>query len=114
VENMQTSSVLQQSLNQMQRSFYSDPQCKNLESNLQIFNFILHFLATSSMHNRSVIRKSLSDTNTYSHFPSPTHTTINISLQQPSASIAQNGASKADLPYRNSAPFGVLSKYKLY
>jgi len=34
VEDMQTSSVLQQSLNQMQRSFYSDPQCK---INLQIF-----------------------------------------------------------------------------
>jgi hypothetical protein len=34
VENMQTSSVLQQSLNQMQRSFYSDPQSK---INLQIF-----------------------------------------------------------------------------
>jgi hypothetical protein len=25
---MQTSSVLQQSYNQIQRSFYSDPQCK--------------------------------------------------------------------------------------
>jgi hypothetical protein len=27
-EDMQTSSVLQQSYNQIQRSFYSDPQCK--------------------------------------------------------------------------------------
>jgi len=41
----------------------------------------------------------------------PRHTTLNISMQQPSISIAQSSASRADVPYRTLAPFGLLSKY---
>jgi hypothetical protein len=66
------------------------------------------------MHNRSTIEKALSDTNKYFHFHSPTYTTFNILMQQPSTSIAQIGVSKADLPYRNFASFRVLSKYELH
>ncbi|CAF3419510.1 unnamed protein product [Rotaria sp. Silwood1] len=97
MENMQTSSILQQSLNQMQslniqRSFYSDPT------------------SASSVSNRSVIPKPLNDSNAYTHFAPLTHTTTSLSMQQPSPSIVQSGVSKADLPYRNFAPLGVLSK----
>jgi hypothetical protein len=64
------------------------------------------FLATSSMHNRSLTTKPLSN----SHFG---HTTITVSTQQqPSNSLAQSGITRADLPYRSLAPLGVLSKYK--
>ncbi|CAF0832259.1 unnamed protein product [Adineta steineri] len=86
VESMQTSSMLQQSLGQMQRSFYSDPQ------------------STSSMYNRSMMPKTLN--NAYS----PTYTTVNMSVQQPSSSISQSGITKSDSPYRSLAPYGVLSK----
>ena len=66
------------------------------------------------MFNRSTIRlKSFIDPSTYTHFPSPTHTTIDTSVQQPSTSIAQIGISKVDVPYRSLAPLGVLSKYQL-
>ncbi|CAF0979681.1 unnamed protein product [Adineta ricciae] len=87
VENMQTSSVLQQSLGQVQRSLYNDAQ------------------STSSM-----ISKARNDPNTYSHFASPNHTSIQMSSQYPSTSMPQTSASQADLPYRSPAPFGVLSK----
>ena len=81
---MQTSSVLQQSLNQMQRSFYSDPQCQS-----------------------SISSKPLINTSTYTHFGPPRqHTTVNMSTQQ----LALSNISKADLPYRSLASLGVLSK----
>ncbi|CAF2602109.1 unnamed protein product [Rotaria sp. Silwood2] len=97
MENMQTSSILQQSLNQMQslhiqRSFYSDPT------------------SASSISNRSVVPKPLNNSDTYTHFTPLTHTTTSLSMQQLSPSIVQSSVSKADLPYRNMAPFGVLSK----
>jgi hypothetical protein len=41
------------------------------------------------------------------------HTTLNMSTQQPSISIAQSSVSRSDLPYRNLAPYGVLSKYRI-
>ncbi|UJR20902.1 hypothetical protein I4U23_024011 [Adineta vaga] len=87
LENMQTSSVLQQSLGQLQRSVYNDSQ-------------------TTS----SVVPKVLNNSNTYSHFGSLPHTSIQMSTQLPSTSLAQSSASKADLPYRSLAPLGVLSK----
>ncbi|CAF0843587.1 unnamed protein product [Adineta ricciae] len=95
VEDAQGSSILQQSMTDMQtlqgqRSFYSDP------------------LSTTSLHNRSVISKPLINTALYS----PSHTTVSV---LPNTSIVQNsflngGVSKADLPYRSLAQFGVLSK----
>ncbi|CAF3406257.1 unnamed protein product [Rotaria socialis] len=95
VENMHGSSVLQQSMNDMQnlqtqQSFYSDP------------------LSTTSLNNRSIFSKPLMNTSSYT----PSHTTVPV---PPNASIIQNsflngGVSKADLPYRSSAQYGVLSK----
>ncbi|CAF3486156.1 unnamed protein product [Rotaria sp. Silwood1] len=95
VENLHGSSILQQSINDMQnlqsqRSFYTDPQC------------------TTSLQNRSIFSKPLMNTSSYS----PSHTTVSV---QPNASIVQNsflngGVSKADLPYRSLAQYGVLSK----
>ncbi|CAF0903757.1 unnamed protein product [Adineta steineri] len=95
VENMHASSILQQSMNEMQdlqahRSFYSDP------------------LSTTSVNNRSTVSKTLINTSFYP----PLHTTVSV---QPNTSILQNsflngGVSKADLPYRSLAQFGVLSK----
>jgi hypothetical protein len=64
------------------------------------------------MHNRSLTTKPLSNTSTYSHFGPSAHTTINVSMQQPSSSLAQSGITKADLPQRSLASFGVLSKYE--
>jgi hypothetical protein len=63
------------------------------------------------MNNRSVLPKTSNNASTYSQFASPPHTTVNVSMQQPSGSMAQSGISKADLPYRSLAQFGVLSKY---
>ncbi|CAF0900705.1 unnamed protein product [Rotaria sp. Silwood1] len=95
VENLHGSSILQQSINDMQnlqsqRSFYTDPQC------------------TTSLQNRSIFSKPLMNTSSYS----PSHTTVSV---QPNASMVQNsflngGVSKADLPYRSLAQYGVLSK----
>ncbi|CAF4438457.1 unnamed protein product, partial [Adineta steineri] len=91
---MHASSILQQSMNEMQdlqahRSFYSDP------------------LSTTSVNNRSTVSKTLINTSFYP----PLHTTVSV---QPNTSILQNsfrngGVSKADLPYRSLAQFGVLS-----
>lgn len=65
-------------------------------------------LATTSLHNRSIIPKQLVNTSVFS----PSHTTVSV---QPNTSIVQNsflngGVSKADLPYRSLAQYGVLSK----
>ena len=116
IENMPTSSILQQSLNEMQtlhaqQSFYSDPLCRNIFACFKIFeshSCLSLSLAASTMHNRSVISKPLVNTSVYS----PSHTTVSV---QPNASIAQSsylngGVSKADVPYRSLASFGVLSK----
>ncbi|CAF3238887.1 unnamed protein product [Rotaria socialis] len=92
MENLQTSSILQQSLPQMQRSFYSDPA------------------TTSTILNHSVIPKPLINSNSYTHSTHLTHTTTSISMQLPTSSIIRSGASKADLPYKHLAPLGVLSK----
>jgi len=95
VEDLQGSSILQQSMTEVQtlqnhRSVYSDPQ------------------SAMSMHNRSVISRPLVNTSVFS----PSHTTVSF---QPNASIAQHsflngGVSRADIPYRSFAPYGVLSK----
>ena len=70
----------------------------------------LTFLATSTIHRRSMISKPSNETSGYTHFASPGHTTVNLSMQQPTISNGQNGTSKADLPSRTLAPFGVLSR----
>ena len=59
-----------------------------------------------------MVSKARNDPNTNSHFASPSHTSIQMSSQLPSTSMAQTSASQADLPYRSPAPFGVLSKYR--
>ncbi len=69
---------------------------------------ICFLLATTSLNNRSVISKPLINTSAFS----PSHTTVSV---QPNTSIMQSsflngGVSKADLPYRSLAQFGVLSK----
>ncbi len=71
------------------------------------------FLATSSIHNRSTTSKPLNNTSTYTHFAPPRHTTLDVSMRPSSVSIAQTSVSKAELPYRNLAPLGVLSKYRI-
>jgi hypothetical protein len=115
VEDMHGSSILQQSMNEMQnlqnqRSFYSDTQCKILKNknNSQISWYWC--LATTTLNNRSVISKPLVNTSVFS----PLHTTVSV---QPNTSIVQSsvlngGVSRADLPYRSLAQFGVLSKYE--
>jgi len=95
LENLPTSSILQQSMNEMQnlhghQSFYSDPS------------------TTSTLHNRSIVSRPLTNTSLFS----PSHTTVSV---QPNLSIAQasflnGGVSRADLPLRSLAQFGVLSK----
>jgi len=113
---MHGSSILQQSINEMQnlqnqQSFYSDPQCKiSKTKKKEIRNYFAFILATTSLNNRSVISKPLINTTVLS----PSHTTVSV---QPNASIVQStflngGVSKADLPYRSLAQFGVLSKYE--
>ena len=67
--------------------------------------------ATSTVHNRSIAPKPLVNTS----FLSPSHTTVSV---QPNVSIVQSsflngGVSKADIPYRSLAQFGVLSKYSI-
>lgn len=116
MENAQDSSILQQSMNDMQglhaqRSFYSDPLCKPLlgGDDRSLDERCGLISATTSLHNRSMVTKPLVNTTLYS----PSHTTVSV---QPNASIVQNsflngGVSKADLPYRSLAQFGVLSKY---
>jgi hypothetical protein len=71
------------------------------------FSIKLHlFLATTSLHNRSVFSKQLINTSAYSP---QSHTTVSV---QPNVqnSFLNGGVSKADLPYRSLAQFGVLSK----
>ena len=66
-------------------------------------------LAITSLHNRSIDLKPLMNTT----IQSPSHTTVSV---QPNTSAVQNSflngaVSKADLPCRSLAHFGVLSKY---
>ena len=113
VENMHGSSILQQSMNDMQtlnnqRSYYSDPQCNREEFFSKLESYFQFLLATTSLHNRSVIARPLINTSVLS----PIHTTVSV---RPNTSIAQHsflngGVSKADLPYRSLAPLGVLSR----
>jgi len=72
-------------------------------------SFRLLFLATTTLHNHSIISKPLINTSVLS----PSHTTVSV---QPNTSIVQSsflngGVSRADVPYRSLAQFGVLSKY---
>ena len=113
---MPSSTVLQQSLNEMQhlqsqQSFYSDPSSKRFSPQTRSSHNtdFVRFSATSTVHNRSMAPKPLINTS----FLSPLHTTVSV---QPNASIVQGsflngGVSKADIPYRSLAQFGVLSKY---
>ncbi len=113
MEDIHGSSVLQQSMTEMQnlhnqRSFYSDPQQCKIQ-NIEII-FDSFFLATTTSNNRSVISKPLVNTSVFS----PLHTTVSV---QPNNSIAQSsflngGVSRSDLPYRSLAQYGVLSKYE--
>ncbi|CAF5212288.1 unnamed protein product [Rotaria magnacalcarata] len=71
-------------------------------------NVLFLYNTTTSLNNRSIISKPLMNTSSYT----PSHTTVPV---PPSASIIQNsflngGVSKADLPYRSLAHYGVLSK----
>jgi hypothetical protein len=111
MENMPNSTVLQQSMVDMQQlqsqqSFYSDPSSETQIKDLP--NRSIFIIDASTVHNRSIISRPLVNTSLFS----PSHTTVAV---QPNVSMAHNsilngGVCKADLPYRSSAQFGVLSK----
>lgn len=62
------------------------------------------------MINRSVMPKSLKNPNSYTHFAPLTNAISSIPNHQPNASIIRSGAVKAELPYKNLAPYGILAK----
>jgi len=90
VENLQSSSILQQSVHQMQQSFHNTSTSPSSKFEFSFKSILFFILATfSSLHNSSIPNERM-------------HTLVNTSHPMTQ--------SKSDIPNRSLAQFGVLSR----